>query len=181
MSKSIPQNPRKLKRYLENEYYAQSARFWMGAVKTVDRMTEFRYPINKQTRNSVSYSTKSPMKRRNKKRNKKWEEIEEERKTIVYAVKFDDTKGIYPTFIKVGITGGTIEERFLADLERYEFSLIKSKLLYTRKAALVLEGSIHTLLTKHSFRPEKILLSGGNSECFVYSAELEKMIENLLT
>ena len=37
---SIPTNPRKLKRFLENEYYARDARFWIGAVKTVDRSTE---------------------------------------------------------------------------------------------------------------------------------------------
>lgn len=173
MGKSIPQNPRKLKRYLENEYYAQSARFWMGAVKTVDRSTEFRYPINRQTRNSVSYSTKSPRKNKRVK--------EKKLKTIVYAVKFEDLKGKSPTFIKVGITGNMIEERFLADFERYKFSLVGSKIVWGRKEALILEESIHKLLEKHSFRPEKILLSGGNSECFVYTDKLEKFVYNLLT
>ena len=153
----------------------------MGAVKTVDRSTEFRYPINRQTRNSISYSTKSPIRKRNKKKGKHWKEVEEERKTLVYAVKFEDLKQQAQTFIKVGITGNTIEERFLADLERYKFSLVKSKVVWTRKGALMLEAAIHELLVKHSFRPEKILLSGGNSECFVYTEELEKMIYDLLS
>ena len=179
MPKNIPTNPKKLKRYLENEYYAQSASFWMGAVKTADRLGhKMLRPINGMAARGI---TNQKLKRKKSRKGKRWKEIEETRKTTVYAVKFEDPKGEWPTFIKVGITGTTIEARFAADFDRYNFVIIKDREVKNLKTALLLESALHNYLKPHSFRPEKALASGGNSECFTYTEELERIVKNLLT
>lgn len=165
----IPKNSKKLKRFLENEYYAQDARFWMGAAKTADRSREVLYPINKQ-------AFKGTVNRPIDKGKKKKENIP----VIVYALRFDDILGRVQSFIKIGITKQSIEARFFADAERYTITLIKQRILKSRKYALTLENALHVLLNSNKFRPEKILLSGGNSECFLYSDELKDKISDLL-
>lgn len=43
----ISENPRKLKRFLENEFYAKDARFWNGKIKSADRTLVHDQPVDR--------------------------------------------------------------------------------------------------------------------------------------
>lgn len=43
----VSENPRKLKRFLENEKYAVDARFWIGKIKSADRSELHTRPVNR--------------------------------------------------------------------------------------------------------------------------------------
>jgi hypothetical protein len=47
-----------------------------------------------------------------------------------------------------------------------------------RKMALTLENALHGLFKNHRFRPPAPLLSGGNSECFIFDADVEKKVRH---
>lgn len=42
----VSENPRKLKRFLENQYSAQEARFWINKIKSADRTMLHDRPVN---------------------------------------------------------------------------------------------------------------------------------------
>jgi hypothetical protein len=43
----ISENPRKLKRFLENEFYAVDARFWVDKIKSADRTMVHDQPVDR--------------------------------------------------------------------------------------------------------------------------------------
>ena len=43
----ISENPRKLKRFLENEFYAVDARFWVDKIKSADRTLVHDQPVDR--------------------------------------------------------------------------------------------------------------------------------------
>ncbi len=49
-----------------------------------------------------------------------------------------------------------------------------------RPDALILENALHVLFAGRSVRPDIPLLSGGNSECFSYDADLEVRMRLLI-
>ena len=97
----------------------------------------------------------------------------------VYALKFVHLKtGL--TFLKIGITKNSINFRFEADLDRYAITTVSLVGGVNRQDASMLEKTFHTLFKKYKFIPPIPLRSGGNSECFTYTAELEASVKDLV-
>lgn len=157
----IPKNPRKLKRFIENEAYAKDARFWVGKIRSADRSEMHAQPINsqavRQTRNKVrrSRGTHDP------------------KNVVVYVVHFAWIGNPGLCFLKIGLTHNTVAERFASDADRYIVTVIHQTSGVSRRDAAILERSLHDLFAPKSMRPPSPLVSGGNTECFAYSAELE--------
>lgn len=52
----ISTNPRKRRRFLENEFYAKDARHWVGKIKSADRM-DYDQPIDRKAREELHPKT----------------------------------------------------------------------------------------------------------------------------
>jgi hypothetical protein len=98
--------------------------------------------------------------------------------TKVYVIRFTHPSGL--SFLKIGITNYSVDERFSADLGRYEVALVSEIRSLRRRDARALEAALHSLFEGRSVRPPIPLLSGGNSECFSYDAGLEARMRKLI-
>jgi hypothetical protein len=163
----IPKNPRKLKRFLENEAYAKDARYWKGRVRTADRLDIVSSPVNRQALNQTN--RRRPRQRRAK------------RPTLVYVVAFVLRADPSIKFLKIGITTHDVPGRFAADSEIYHFAVVHQISAESTQHALAMERSLHELFRTHRFRPPMPLRSGGNSECFAYSDALEARMADLIS
>jgi len=95
--------------------------------------------------------------------------LKSKRNHIVYLVKF---VGKHDTFLKIGLTSRTIEERFIADRNRFKTIVIGKSPKLNYQAAFALEQALLNLFRSNRKRPNEILYSGGNTECFTYSSKL---------
>jgi hypothetical protein len=97
----------------------------------------------------------------------------------VYVLQFTHKKTAL-TFLKIGITRNALSTRFEADLDRYTVNQLSILSGVKRSDALILEKTLHLLFKQQKFIPPIPLRSGGNTECFTYSEELEAEIKTLL-
>lgn len=162
----VPKSPRKLKRFIENETYAKDARFWMTRPNVGLQITQRELrPINKQALHQMGRGRRKGKKIRNVK---------------VYVVRFTGVADESLTFLKIGITSSDIEIRFEQDVGRYRCDVVHQIKDLTRSDARSLEAALHSFFRPHKFRPPYPLLSGGNSECFSYSAKVEQQMKEVV-
>lgn len=171
-----PKAIRKRKRFLENEAAAKDSRFWIGKIKTAERVG-FRdgvilRPINQQAHRQKSSKSHIDVVRVNGQRSS-------QSHTNLYVVRFAQLGG-GEVFLKIGITKNDIHERFAADARQYQTDLICKIGGLRRDEALKLEASLHKLFDPVRYIPTIQLMSGGNSECFTYSTGLEDSMKLLL-
>ena len=157
----MPTNPRKLKRFLENEFYAKDARFWIGRVKSADRTGSLR-PINRQAAAHLNV-----VRGHNR------------RKAMVYVVRFVLKSDPSVTFIKVGITGSNPILRFKIDEKKFRLEVIEQTGTMRAADALAMEAALLELFRDQQFR-SPVPLASGNTECFVYTPDLQTKMKEIV-
>lgn len=160
-----PTNPRKLKRFLENEAHAREARFWVGKIKTADRSLLHDQPVNGAARSATLRSKGEP---------------KPERSVFVYLIRFRSIMNPHYSFLKIGITNN-MSERFELDSYRFKKQVLDSVGKMLRREALDVEVRLHRMFAERSHRPTMNLLSKGNSECFEDDASIIAATTNLFS
>ncbi len=99
---------------------------------------------------------------------------------MVYVVRFILRSDPSLTFIKVGITSANPMHRFKLDAKKFDLIVIETIKGLKRNDALALEAALLELFAPKNFRPP-VVLGSGNSECFVYTEELQEEMKSLLS
>lgn len=103
------------------------------------------------------------------------------RKTILYVVRFTHLTKNEIVFLKVGITNHSLDVRFANDVGRYRIDQVGKIEPLSRRDALLIEQCILEFLKNEKARPVIPLISGGNSECFAYTEQLEKTLQGWIS
>jgi hypothetical protein len=102
------------------------------------------------------------------------------KKLCVYFVHFRSKQNPTYSFFKIGISDQH-GFRFDFDSHRYNYEFLKVHNVSTRTQALRLEKHLHTKFAEYSHVPSPALLSGGNSECFIFDKDLKSKILEAFT
>lgn len=153
----ISQNPRKRRRFLENEFYAQTARYWIGKSRPIDVL--HTNPVNR-----FAASVIRPRRRG-------------QDKAFVYALKFTLIDDPSVVFIKIGVTCN-IKNRFLNDADRFSWEILSKTNRVSRDDALTIEASILESLATFKTIPV-VPLQSGNTECLVWSESTEVKVKEI--
>lgn len=147
----------------------QEAKVWAGRVRTAERLDIVSSPVNRQ---ALSGTKRAPRNGQTGRRRRS--------PTRVYVVKFVLLADARLVFLKIGVTSTDVMTRFAADDGRYRVTIVHEGLAPSRRHALVLESALHAVFKPMKFRPPAPLLSGGNSECFAFSEDLERHMKQMI-
>ena len=100
------------------------------------------------------------------------------RRGRVYVVRFILRGDDRYTFIKVGVSGARIDERFAADHDHYRLQTLSEGIWRTWSDSEAFETSIHNSLRPHALRP-RVPLASGNTECYADAAEVLKTLRHI--
>lgn len=96
----------------------------------------------------------------------------------IYFIRFTLLADRHHTFVKIGITSNSIDERFILDIDQYCIEVIIQSSFMPSKIAVLREAALHREFKRFSYRPLVYLRSGGNTECYtLYGKPFYRVIE----
>lgn len=99
------------------------------------------------------------------------------RNARVYVVRFLLREDQKQTFIKVGVSGLSLGERFRDEKKRYIIDIVHEGTWHSWKDAELIEMAIHRVLRKRRVRPQ-VVLTSGNTECYSDNDETLTLIRH---
>lgn len=99
-------------------------------------------------------------------------------KKRVYIVRFD-SKISDESFIKIGVSSNSIEERFSYDLNNYRITLLRETGYYEESDSFIVESNFHNILRYFKYEPI-LRLNSGNTECFFNIPDCINLINKIL-